>query len=228
MSISHRCVDCTIVPSGRLIFSGFFDNRLLSTSTPSMMKMDVAPVSAMAWSVAMVIAAVTSGSTTGQFFARFDAITVSSSCMVHIRFMVGSEDGRTAETKLLNLFAIPFSAPHRQVFVGSTFLCIPFVQGLCPAVMYCWAFARVNPSWWVVFRQSAGHVAEVCQSATSNPHVKHTFQFGNCFVVFENSGRRAGVAIWIPPGGAIGDANMGNPGVIGKPGAGMGGPPRPR
>ena len=82
---------------------------------PSIMKMDVAPVSAMAWSVAMVIAAVISGGATGRFFDRFDAITVSSSCMLHIRFMVGSEEGCAAEIKLLNLFAIPISAPHRQV-----------------------------------------------------------------------------------------------------------------
>ena len=147
IAISHLCVDWTTVPSGRFIFSGVFDNRLLSTSTPSMMKMDVAPVSAMAWSVAMVIAAATSGRTTGRFFDRFDAITVSSSCMLHIRFMVGSEEGRAAETKCLNLFAIPFSAPHRQVYAGSTFLCIPFVLGLYPAVIYCCAFARLNPSW---------------------------------------------------------------------------------
>ena len=160
-----------MAPSGRLICSGFFDNRLLSTSTPSMMKMDVAPVSAMAWSVAIVIAAAaSSGGTAGRAVDRFDATTVSSSCMLHIKFMVGFEDGRAAETKLLNLFAIPFSAPNRQVNVGSTFLCIAFVLGLYPAVMYCCAFSRVNPSWWFSLRLSAGHVADVCQFSTSNPH----------------------------------------------------------
>ena len=107
-------------------------------------------------------------------------------------------------------------------------MCIPFWQGLYPAVMYCWALARVNPSWWCCLRQSIGHVADVCQSSTSKPHEKHTFQLGKCLVVFENSGRRVCVVICNPPGGAIGAANMGNLGIDEKLCAGTCWPPRAR
>jgi hypothetical protein len=54
--MSQTCVDNTFLPSGKLIVSGFSAIRLLSTSAPSMMKMEVAPVSVMAWVVAIVIA----------------------------------------------------------------------------------------------------------------------------------------------------------------------------
>ena len=54
--MSQTCVDTSCLPSGKLIGSGFFAMRLLSTSALSMMKMEVAPVLAMAWFVAIVIA----------------------------------------------------------------------------------------------------------------------------------------------------------------------------
>ncbi len=54
--MSHTCVDLIFLPSGRLTVSSFVANRLLSMSTPSIIKMDVAPVSATARFVAMVIA----------------------------------------------------------------------------------------------------------------------------------------------------------------------------
>ena len=119
--------------------SGDVAIRLLSTSTPSMMKMDVAPVSAMAWPFAMSMAAIIS---VDRAFCsprreQLEATTVASSVSVkpHMACMGGSEEELKAETKRLNLFAISFSAPHRQGYDGSTFLCIPFWQGLYPAVM---------------------------------------------------------------------------------------------
>jgi hypothetical protein len=48
------CVDIICLPSGKLIVRGFFVTHLLTMSRPSMMKMDVAPVLAIAWFVAMV------------------------------------------------------------------------------------------------------------------------------------------------------------------------------
>jgi hypothetical protein len=53
--MSHTCVDLIFLPSGRLTVSGFVANHLFSTSTLSITKMDVAPVSATARFVAMVI-----------------------------------------------------------------------------------------------------------------------------------------------------------------------------
>ena len=54
--MSHMCVDFTLLPSGKLIVSGHDEGRKLLTGVPSMIKMDVAPVSAIAWSVIIVIA----------------------------------------------------------------------------------------------------------------------------------------------------------------------------
>jgi hypothetical protein len=54
--MSHTGIDLILLPSGRLTVSGFVANRLFSASTPSITKMDVAPVSATARFVAMVIA----------------------------------------------------------------------------------------------------------------------------------------------------------------------------
>ena len=54
--MSHVCVDFTFVPSGRLIVSGRIAGRRLSHGVPSIMKIDVAPVSAIACDVAMAIA----------------------------------------------------------------------------------------------------------------------------------------------------------------------------
>jgi hypothetical protein len=54
--MSHVCVDFAFVPSGRLIVSGRIAGRRLSHGVPSMMKIGVAPVSAIACDVAMAIA----------------------------------------------------------------------------------------------------------------------------------------------------------------------------
>ena len=49
MVMLHTCDDLTFLPSGKFIVSGVVATRLLTTSTPSMIKIDVvAPVSAMA------------------------------------------------------------------------------------------------------------------------------------------------------------------------------------
>jgi hypothetical protein len=52
--MSHTCVDRSFVPSGKFIVRGDKVICLLSMLAPSIMKMDVAPVSAMAWFVAIV------------------------------------------------------------------------------------------------------------------------------------------------------------------------------
>ena len=54
--MSHVCVDFTFVPSGRLIVSGRTARRRFLHGVPSMMKIDVAPVSAIACNSAMAIA----------------------------------------------------------------------------------------------------------------------------------------------------------------------------
>jgi hypothetical protein len=52
--MSHICVNMICLPSGKFIVRGFLATHLLTMSRPSMMNMDVAPVSATAWFVAMV------------------------------------------------------------------------------------------------------------------------------------------------------------------------------
>ncbi len=56
MMMSHTCVDQIVVLLGNLILSGFVATHLLLTCASSMMKMVVAPVSAMASFAAMVSA----------------------------------------------------------------------------------------------------------------------------------------------------------------------------
>ncbi len=52
--MSQICVDMICLPSGKFIVRGFLVTHLLTMSRPAMMNMDVAPVSAIAWFVAMV------------------------------------------------------------------------------------------------------------------------------------------------------------------------------
>jgi hypothetical protein len=54
--MSHTCVDLICFPSGKLIVRGDVAGRLLSTSALSIIKMEVAPVSAIPWFVAIVSA----------------------------------------------------------------------------------------------------------------------------------------------------------------------------
>ena len=53
---SQMCVDCTFVPSGRLMDMGFVARRLFCTLVPFMTNTDVASVSAIAWAGLMDIA----------------------------------------------------------------------------------------------------------------------------------------------------------------------------
>ena len=54
--MSHICVDLTLLPSGRLMVSRVVAGHKFSTGVPSLMNMDVPPVSAIASVVATVIA----------------------------------------------------------------------------------------------------------------------------------------------------------------------------
>ena len=54
--MSHVCVDCTFVPSGRLMVSGRTAGCKFLHGVPSMMKIEVAPVSAIACDAAIAIA----------------------------------------------------------------------------------------------------------------------------------------------------------------------------
>jgi hypothetical protein len=55
MCISHTCVDITFFPSSKLIMSDKVVMNLFTTSVPSMIKIDVAPMSTTAWLVAIII-----------------------------------------------------------------------------------------------------------------------------------------------------------------------------
>ncbi len=48
IGMSHMCVDFTLLTSGKLIVNGCDKGRKLLTGVPSMIKMDIAPVSAIA------------------------------------------------------------------------------------------------------------------------------------------------------------------------------------
>ena len=54
--MSHVCVDCTFVLSGRLMVSGHMAGRRFLHGVPSMKNIEVAPVSAIACDAAMAIA----------------------------------------------------------------------------------------------------------------------------------------------------------------------------
>ena len=113
-----------------------FAGHLFSKSSPSMTKIDVAPVSAIASSVAIVrkfkycgiglsytslAASAIDVTRLGSFWLcndTFDNTTVTSSLSITVttlRHWVGF--GELAETKLLHLCAILFSAPHHQKLV---------------------------------------------------------------------------------------------------------------
>ncbi len=128
--MSHTCIDLIFLPSGRLRVRGFVANHLFSTSTPSITKMDVAPLSAMARFVAMVMALrycgfgllykvlANAANNVGcccvfwqLLVAEFDMTTITSSSSAMVTTLMTSVgSGKEAETKLLHLCAI--SAPH--------------------------------------------------------------------------------------------------------------------
>jgi hypothetical protein len=55
MAMLHTCVDRTLRPPGKLMVNGFDVVCIFKTSMPSMMNMDIVPVSAIACVVAIVI-----------------------------------------------------------------------------------------------------------------------------------------------------------------------------
>ncbi len=126
--MSHTCVDLICFPSGKFIVRGDVAGRLMSTSAPSILKMEVAPVSAIAWLVAIVSASRYCGMgcpnnawavnaivwrtccVACRWRELFDVITVfSSSSMDDVLMLmgVGFKAGSQAETKWLHLCAIP-------------------------------------------------------------------------------------------------------------------------
>ena len=131
-----------------------------------MIKIDVAPVSAIASDVAIAMAfkncveglpnillavAVSDGGGrcgSARLFVAFDITTVMSSdatSLVFTALMFSMGSGKYASIKLLHLCAILLPAPHHQK-LGNCDLCIPFVQGLYPALIHFREFSRVNPS----------------------------------------------------------------------------------
>ncbi len=54
--MSRMCVDFTLLPSGKLIVNGCNEGRKLLTGVPSMINMEVATVSAIAWFILIAIA----------------------------------------------------------------------------------------------------------------------------------------------------------------------------
>jgi hypothetical protein len=130
-------------------------------------KMDIAPISAMARFVAMVIALRYCGfglpykvlaiaaNDVGcccvfwrLLVVKFDMTTITSSSSATVTTLMTSVgSGKEAETKLLHLCAI--SAPHHQKCpgcFGSLVLCIPLVHSAYPWLIHCSAFLHVNPT----------------------------------------------------------------------------------
>jgi hypothetical protein len=164
--MSHTCVDHIVLPSGKFIVRADKAIRLLSTSAPSIMKIDVAPVSVMAWFVAIVstfeycgmglpnkaCAIATIEVCAGKYFIQLEVmiVAVSSSTNDDVLRVEGSKEHEVADNKFLHLCANDkISAPHHQNFcaVGRTGWCIPLVQGSYPTTVKCCAFPRVNPVW---------------------------------------------------------------------------------
>ncbi len=145
---------------------------------PFIMNMDVAPVSATACDVAIVITlrywgvrapnrclavATNDGQEGGCTYItcwvhaageQFDVAIVTSLLLHTFTIWVGSEGW--AEIKLLHLFAMYSFAPPCQ-YPGSWLLCIPLVDGSHPAFRYSCALAHVKPSWWLGFCSAHGH-----------------------------------------------------------------------
>ncbi len=78
------CVDVTLPPSGKLIVIGLSDLRIFLTGVPFITKIDVAPVSAIACDLAVVIAFTHSNclmkaAAAAYFVLQLDVIIVASS-----------------------------------------------------------------------------------------------------------------------------------------------------
>ncbi len=192
MVMSHVCVDLTLLPSGKFMVSGCIAGRRFWTGVPSITRIEVAPVSAIACNVAIVIAlrycgkgapsrchaaaarfcltiviAKVVGKESVVQFAVMIVLLSSTTFIVTLMIWVGSKEN--AETKWLHLCAIMFSAPPCQNS-GDFVLCIDLVHGSHPLLMYSFALAQVNPSGWLGLRHAVGHVMDVCPSLMSKPY----------------------------------------------------------
>jgi hypothetical protein len=193
----QMCVDLTFRPSGMLLVNGLGLICLLTTSMPSIMKMDVALVSVIACVVATVIvfnyscdgwanmlqaiAAIDwvkmdsnkGGVDQWELLEQFDVamVTSSSSKSGAEKFTVGSKESIRAVTKSLNLFATSiFSTPPHQKFLGSNVLRISLLHVLRPIARNVWELSRMNVTSWDGLGQPRGQVIEVWSSSTSKPH----------------------------------------------------------
>jgi hypothetical protein len=144
----HVCVDQTWQSSRRLTVSPFMAVCLLSTSTPSLMKTAVAPVSTIHCESSIATGQMRGANPSSSWLTgrgeTFEAVTVMSSlfAVLHTnRNWVGS---RGAETKLLHLFVIDSSAPPCHMG-GNCVLCWPFVLG--PYAGYVAAFSLFYSTW---------------------------------------------------------------------------------
>jgi hypothetical protein len=169
MMMSHTCVDCIYFLLGKCIVRGKVYMCLLLTLVLSMIKMEVAPVSTIAWFVAIVSAFIYCSMgvpNNAQAVAtikkwdvycfkncnQFDVTTVALSSPQDEDtelIEVGSKDNEVAENKLLHLCANDrISTPHRQLFrlPSRTNLHILVVHGSYPATMKCWAFTQMYPA----------------------------------------------------------------------------------
>ncbi len=136
MWMSHTCVNITFLPLGKLILRGGVAMRLFPTSTPCMMKIDVAPMLAKAWLVAILIAFKYWGNGSPLKWRAIAAINghvcwILAKCVTFnvtiSNLMVGSREHEEAEIKLLHIFSNNiYSSPARQVRCpdGRTVLCI--------------------------------------------------------------------------------------------------------
>ena len=82
--MSQMCVDVTLLPSGKLIVIGLLALRRFLMGVPFIMKIDVAPVSAIAFDVAIVIAFTHSNclmkaAAASYFVVQSDVIIIASS-----------------------------------------------------------------------------------------------------------------------------------------------------
>jgi hypothetical protein len=142
--MSQMCVDDTLLPSGKLIVIGLSDLRRFLTGVPFITKINVAPVSAIACDLAIVIAFAHSNcllraAAAAYFVLQLDVIIValSSSSVANaaIWLVVYVGYNEAVGHKLFNLTS-NLTAPHRQAN-RYTVLCITFLQKGYPPWSYC-------------------------------------------------------------------------------------------
>ena len=168
--MSHMCVDFTLLSLGKLIVNCCNEGRKLLTGVPSMINMEVAPVSAFAWFVSIPIVlrycwlgepnicrTVVAKDGRGKAghvipglllveFEQLDVITKKMSLLsTSLSFVTWVGSKGIASHIFLHLVANGSSAPHRQN-PGNRFLCFPLVHASHPAAMYPCTFLWVNTS----------------------------------------------------------------------------------